>query len=79
MTLNWLNGSSIEIGGVTITLDYAINGSKIKSSDRDFTIMKVRNFSDHAGREPIKIRKAKRAAGKVFARQPRHGPDFIPL
>lgn len=47
MTLNWLNESSFEIGGYTITSDYAIGGSKIKSSERDFMIMKTRNFFDH--------------------------------
>lgn len=47
VALNWLNDSSFEIGGYTITLDYAIGGSKIRSSDRDFTIMKARNFFDH--------------------------------
>ena len=33
MTLNWLTESSFEIGGYTITLDYAIGGSKLKSSE----------------------------------------------
>jgi spermidine synthase len=47
VALNWLDESSFEIGGYTITSDYAIGGSKIKSSDRDFTIMKTRNFFDH--------------------------------
>lgn len=47
MGLNWLNGSSFEIGGYTITSDYAFGGSKIKSSGRDFVIMKTGNFFDH--------------------------------
>jgi predicted O-methyltransferase YrrM len=45
--LNWIDGSSFEIGGYTITSDYAHGGSQRKSSDRDFTIMKTRNFFDH--------------------------------
>lgn len=47
MALNWLNGSSFEIGGYTITSDYAFGGSKLKSSDRNFLIMKTGNFFDH--------------------------------
>jgi hypothetical protein len=46
-TLNWIDTSSFEIGGYTITSDYAHGGSQRKSSDRDFTIMKTRNFFDH--------------------------------
>jgi predicted O-methyltransferase YrrM len=45
--LNWLDASSFEIGGYVITSDYAHGGSQRKSSDRDFTIMKTRNFFDH--------------------------------
>lgn len=47
VTLNWLNDSSFEIGGYTINIDYAHGGSQRKSSGRDFTIMKTRNFFDH--------------------------------
>lgn len=47
ITLNWIDDSSFEIGGYTITSDYAHGGSQRKSSDRDFTIMKTRNFFDH--------------------------------
>src|SRR5216683_2422616 len=45
--LNWITPSSFEIGGYTITSDYAHGGSQRKSSDHDFTIMKTRNFFDH--------------------------------
>jgi predicted O-methyltransferase YrrM len=47
LALNWINASSFEIGGYTITLDYAHGGSQRKSSDHEFTIMKDRNFFDH--------------------------------
>jgi Methyltransferase domain len=47
MALNWLDRSSFEIGGYTITLDYEIGGSKLKSSARNFTIMKAPSFLDH--------------------------------
>jgi predicted O-methyltransferase YrrM len=45
--LNWIDASSFEIGGYTITSDYVHGGSQRKSSDHDFTIMKTRNFFHH--------------------------------
>jgi hypothetical protein len=47
VTLNWLDESSFEIGGYTITMHYAHGGSPKKSFDHEFIIMKSRNFFDH--------------------------------
>lgn len=47
MALNWMDDSSFEIGGYTITSNYAIGGSKLKSSDSNFIIMKTKNFFNH--------------------------------
>ncbi|UVK44423.1 class I SAM-dependent methyltransferase [Mesorhizobium sp. AR07] len=45
--INWINNSSFEIDGYRLTLDWAAGGSKRASSDRDFTMMKGRDFIDH--------------------------------
>jgi len=45
--INWIDNSSFEIDGYRITLDWADGGSKRESSDRDFTMMKSRDFIDH--------------------------------
>lgn len=45
--INWINNSSFEIEGYRITLDWAVGGSKRASSDRDFIMMKGRDFIHH--------------------------------
>lgn len=45
--INWINNSSFEIEGCRIALDWAAGGSKRASSDRDFTMMKGRDFIGH--------------------------------
>ncbi|WP_141245807.1 class I SAM-dependent methyltransferase [Mesorhizobium sp. WSM3862] len=45
--INWINKSSFEIDGYRITLDWAAGGSKRASSERNFTMMKGRDFIDH--------------------------------
>jgi hypothetical protein len=42
--INWIDSSSFEMDGYKITLDWAHGGSKRLSSDRDFTMMKDREF-----------------------------------
>lgn len=44
---NWINESSFDMDGYRITLDWAHGGSQLKSSDRDFTMMKSRDFFRH--------------------------------
>lgn len=45
--LNWINESSFDMDGYRITLDWQHGGSKRASSDRDFTMMKGRDFLSH--------------------------------
>ncbi|WP_063709781.1 class I SAM-dependent methyltransferase [Bradyrhizobium liaoningense] len=45
--LNWIDDSCFEIDGYRITLDWQHGGSPRHSSDRDFIMMKGRDFLDH--------------------------------
>ncbi|MGO4567251.1 class I SAM-dependent methyltransferase [Rhizobium sp. 2YAF20] len=45
--LTWNSNSDFEIGGYTLTMDYAHGGSKIKSENRRFLLMKAKNFIGH--------------------------------
>lgn len=45
--LNWKTDSEFEIGGYTMTMDYAHGGSKLKSEDHKFLLMKSKNFLNH--------------------------------
>jgi predicted O-methyltransferase YrrM len=47
-TIHWLDDKCFEMdGGYRITLDWQPGGSTRQSSDRDFTMMKGRDFLDH--------------------------------
>lgn len=45
--LNWTSLDEFEIGGYTICMDYVHGGSKIKSKDNRFLLMKTKNFLSH--------------------------------
>ena len=45
--LNWKSSTDFEIGGYTMSMDYVHGGSKIKSENNKFLLMKAKNFLGH--------------------------------
>lgn len=46
-SLNWTNDTDFEIGGYTLSMNYEHGGSKIKSVENKFLLMKARDFLEH--------------------------------
>lgn len=46
-SLNWKNDTDFELGGYTLTMNYEHGGSKIKSEENKFLLMKARDFLEH--------------------------------